>query len=120
MTFGQENKCSKISNFSLSSTNFRFFSKKSESQQTLTNKIIHFTIQFCSNNLTYFTNFNSLNILKDILPQDTQKHNSSWCQKNHLHCTISRRPRTALSEHLESKCLYIPVNLRSKIFVPET
>ena len=28
-------------------------------------------------------------------------------EKKHLHCTISRRPRTAFSKHLESKCLYI-------------
>ena len=33
----------------------------------------------------------------------------------HLHSTILRRSRTAFLENLESKCLYIPVNLRSKI-----
>ena len=41
-----------------------------------------------------------------ILPQHSQKHLSGCCQKKHLHCTISRRPRTAFSKHLESKYLY--------------
>ena len=41
-------------------------------------------------------------------------------RKKHLHCTISRHPRIAFSEHMESKCLYIPVNLRSRISVPKT
>ena len=36
-------------------------------------------------------------------------------KKRYLHCTIFRRSRTAFLEHLESKYLYIPVNLRSKI-----
>ena len=94
---------------------FRFFGRKSQSQRKLAKKITHFTIHFRSENLTYFTNLNSLNIIKDILPQYSQEeHVSGW----RLHCTISRRPRTAFSEHLESKCLYINVNLRSKIFVP--
>ena len=37
-----------------------------------------------------------------------------------LHCTISRRPRTAFSEHSKCKCLYIPVYHRSNIFVSKT
>ena len=55
-------------------------------------------------------NLSSLNIIENILPQYKQKqrHVSGWCQKKHLHCIISRCPRTAFSEHLESKCLYIP------------
>ena len=83
-------------------------------------KITHFTMQFCSKNLTHFKNLNSLNIIKDILPQRSEKHVSGWCQKKHLHCTILRRPRTAFSEHLGSKCLYILLNFRSKIFFAET
>ena len=55
-----------------------------------------------------------------ILPQHSQKRCSGWRQKELLHCTISRRPRTLFSEHLENKCLYIHVNLRSKIFVSGT
>ena len=35
-------------------------------------------------------------------------------------CTISKSQRTAFSKHLESKCLYIRVYLRKKIFVPVT
>ena len=38
-------------------------------------------------------------------------------RKKHLHCTISRRPRTAFSKQLESRCLHIPVNLCWRIFV---
>ena len=34
--------------------NFRFSSKKSQSQQKLAKNITHFTIQFCSKNLTNF------------------------------------------------------------------
>ena len=70
-------------------------------------------------------NLNSLKIMKNVLPQHNQKHVSDVSgafPKKHLQCTISRRLRTALvnSEHLESKFLYILVNLRSKISVPET
>ena len=36
-----------------------------------------------------------------------------------VHCTISRYQKTLFSKHLESKCLYIPVNLHKKIFIPE-
>ena len=37
-------------------------------------------------------NLSSLNIIKNILPQHSQKHVSGWCQKKQLHCTISRCP----------------------------
>ena len=40
--------------------NFRFLSRKSQSQQKLAEKITHFTIRFRSTNLTHFTNLNSL------------------------------------------------------------
>ena len=70
--------------------------------------------------LTLFSNLNWLNIIKNILPQQSQNHNSGWCQEKHLHCTISRCLGNAFSELLENKCLYIPVNLRSNILVPET
>ena len=40
--------------------NFRFSSRKSKSQQKLAKKIIHFTIQFLSKNLTHFMKLNSL------------------------------------------------------------
>ena len=78
---------------------------------------------------THFMNLNSLDIEKNMLLQHSQKpfwlykfsskHVSVWCQKKHLHCTISWRPRTAFLKHFESKCLYISVYLRKKIFVPD-
>ena len=43
----------------------------------------NFKIQIGSKNLTYFKNLNSLNIMKNILPQHNQKHVSSWC-----HCIL--------------------------------
>ena len=71
----------------------------------LAKRFTHFTIQFRSKNLTHFTNLNSLKIINNILSQHSQKLVFGWCQKKHLHCTISRRPRTAFLEHLESKCM---------------
>ena len=110
--------------------NFRFSSRKYQSPQKLAKMFTYFTIQFHSKNLTHFTNLNSLDIESNMLPQHSQKafwlykfsskHVSVWCQKKHLHCTISWRPRTAFLKHFESKCLYISAYLRKKIFVPET
>ena len=110
--------------------NFRFSSRKSQSQQKLAKKITHFTIQFRSKNLTHFTNLNSLDIENNMLLQHSQKpfwlykfsgsHVSVWCQKKYLHCTLSWRPRTAFLKNFESKCLYISIYLPIKVFVPET
>ena len=61
------------------STNFRFSGRKSQNQLKLANKITHFTIQFCSKNLTYFRNLNSFNVIKNILPQHSQEYISDWC-----------------------------------------
>ena len=109
---------------------FRFSSRNSQSQQKLAKNFTHFTIQFCSENLTHFMNLNSLDIEKNMLSQHSQKpfslykfsshHFSVWCQKKHLHCFIFWLAKTAFLKHFESKCLYIPVHLRKKIFVPET
>ena len=109
---------------------FRFSSRKSQSQQKLAKKITHFTIQFRSKNLIHFTNLNSLDIENNMLPQHSQKyfwlykfsskHVPVWCQKKHLDCTISWRQIIAFLKHFESKCLYISVYLRKKIFVPKT
>ena len=55
------------------SFNFRFFNRKTQSQQKLAKKITHFTTQFHSKNLIYFTNLNSLNIVKNLLPQHSWK-----------------------------------------------
>ena len=71
--------------------NFRFSSRKSQSQQKLAKKITHFTIQFRSKTLTSFTNLNSHDIENNMLPKHSQKtfslykfsgkHFSVWCQK---------------------------------------
>ena len=52
---------------------FQIFSRKSQGQQRLAKKITHFTIQFCSKNLTHFTNLNSLHIENNMLPKKCQK-----------------------------------------------
>ena len=74
-------------------------------------------------------NLTSHNMVINGLPQHSHKphlfykfsskHIPDWCQKNHLHFTIFEQPRTAISKHLESKWLYIPVYLRNKMFVSE-
>ena len=58
---------------------------------------------------TYLT---SLNIIKDILQQHSEKPYSLykfsrkavsfWCQIKHLHCTISMHPKTAFLKHLKN------------------
>ena len=49
---------------------FRYSSRKSQSQQNAAWKITtHFTIQFRPKNLTHLTKFDSLIIVKSILPQ---------------------------------------------------
>ena len=62
-------------------------------------------------------NLNSLDIENDMLSQHSQKpfwlykfsskHVSVWCQKKHLHCIISWRPRTAFLKHFDSKFSHI-------------
>ena len=109
---------------------FRFSRRKSQSQQKLLIKITYFAIQVRSKHLTHFTNVNSLDNENNMLPKHCQKsfslykcfrkHVSVWCQKKHLHCTISWHPRTAFLKHFESKFLYISVYLIKKIFVPKT
>ena len=98
---------------------FRFSRRKSQSQQKLSIKITYFAIQVLSKHLTHFTNHNSLGIENNMLPKHCQKsfslyklfskHISFWCQKKHLHCTISWHPSTAFVKHFESKCLHISV-----------
>ena len=75
--------------------NFRFSDRKSQSQQKLAKKIIHFAIQCHSKNPTYFTNLKSFNIRKNILPQHSQKNVSGRGQEKtfldpqDLHCRRS-------------------------------
>ena len=110
------------------SFSFRFSSRKSQSQHKLPKKITHFPIQFDSKNIN--SNLNSLNSLAKwlsfclrtmqlqvrvplqslMLLQHCQKLYSFYkCFSKYLHCTISRRPRTAFSKYLKGKCLYILV-----------
>ena len=88
---------------------FRFSSRKSLSQQKLAKKVTHFTIQFCSKDLTHFTNFGALDIENDMLPKHSQKPFPfyNFSSKKYLHCTISGRPRNAFLKHFESKCLSV-------------
>ena len=53
--------------------NFRFCSRKSQSQQKLAKNITHFTIQFRSKNPTHFTNLYSLDIENNMLSHYSQK-----------------------------------------------
>ena len=102
----------------------------SQSQQKLTKKITRFTIQFLSKHLIHFMNLNSLDIENNMLPRHSQdpfwiykffsKCFFVWCQRKHLHCTISCRPRTTFLKHFESKCLFVSGYLREKMFVRET
>ena len=111
-------------------SNFRFYTRKSESQRKLAKKITHFIIQFCLKNLIHFTNLNSLDIKNNMLPQYSQKRFwiyifsskpvSVWYQKKNLQWVICGRPRTAFLKHFESKCLHISAYSRKKTFVPET
>ena len=95
-----------------------------------TREITHFTVQISSKNFTYFLNFNSLDS-ENICSRNTAKNLSDFAnfpaklflfgaRKKHLHCTISRRPRTAFLKHLERKCLHISVYPCKKMLVPET
>ena len=124
--YSKLNEWLKISYFEFS---FRFSSRKSQNQQKLAKKINYLKIQFRSKNLTYFMNFNSLKIVKIIPLQHSQKpyslnfssknKNKKQQQLKKTHCTLSRRPRTAFSKHLESKQLDIS-DLCKKFYVPET
>ena len=76
----------------------RFSSRKSESQRKLVKKITHISIQLRSKNLTYFMNFNSLDIENNMFPKaKSLSHFTNFSvdmflysvKKQHLHCTIS-------------------------------
>ena len=66
-----------------------------------------------------YTHIYSCNAAKDVTGFTNFPANKFilGVRKKHLHCIIFRRPRTAFSKHFQSKCLYIPVCLRKKIFV---
>ena len=52
--------------------NFRFYSRKSQTQQELAKKITRFTIQFPSKNTTHFINVNSTHLTLKICQRNTQ------------------------------------------------
>ena len=98
---------------------FHIFCRTPQSQQKLVKKITHLTMKFREKNLTHSTKLNWLNIIKSIIPWHSQKYVSGCCQKKHLHCTISRRPRTTFLEPLESRlyrCIYMWISVRKCLF----
>ena len=113
------------------SLNVRFSGKKSQNQQKLAKKISYLTIQFHSENFAYFTNLNSLNIEKSILPRHILKPYSRYkFSKKNVFCWSQKKKGFALN-HFEKSTNYIlealgrqmPVYycmLLKKVFVPET
>ena len=84
------------------SIKFRFFGRKSQSQQKLVKKIIHFTMQFRSKSLTQFTNLNSLNIIKNRLRQHNQKRYSlNSTNFQHFDTSINRIKTLKCSRQFE-------------------
>ena len=81
MKFGPGNKLSKPHIWSLSII-FKFSGRQSQSQQKLAKKIIHFIIKFRSKSSTHFTKNSSLNIIKNILVQNSQKIFLGGVRKN--------------------------------------
>ena len=110
--------------------NFRFCSRKSQSQQKLAKKITQFIIQFCLKIHTYFKNLNSLVIENNMLLQHSEK--SFWLYKFSANiflfgvrkniCTAPFLDTQELHSwsSFESKCLYISIYLLKKTVVPET
>ena len=78
--------------------NFRFSSRKSQSQLKLAKKITHFTIQFRLKNLTHFTNLNSLDIENNMLSQHSQK--PFWLYKfSTMHVSVRSQKKTFALRH---------------------
>ena len=110
--------------------NYRFSSRKSQSQQKLVEKITDFTIKFHSKNLLHFTNLNSL----DIENNQTTQHNTTknlphftnfppnsflFCVRKNI-CTALFLAAQELHSRSILKCLYISIYLHKKIFAPKT
>ena len=97
------------------------FLVESQGQQKLASKITHFTIQFHSKNAFHFTNLNSLNIIKNMLLQDSQKRYSLYkfsskpvsdgCQIKHLHCSGCTAP------FLDTKKLYSQSTSKASVYI---
>ena len=89
--------------------------------QKLAKKITHFTIQFRSKNLTYFTNLDLLT-LKIICSRNAAKNLSDFKSfpADMFLLGIRENICNAFLKYFESKCLYISVYLRKKNFFPKT
>ena len=87
--FGLENKLFKTSYLEFVYYNFRFFGRKSQSQQKLVKKFTYFTINFKRRHSFY----------ESQLTQHHKKYAPAtwWSQKKRLHCIISRHPRTGFT-----------------------
>ena len=70
---------------------FRFSRRKFQSQQKLPKKIIHFTMQFRSINLSHFMNFNSLEIENNMLPQHSKTFLTLQILQQILSCLVSEK-----------------------------
>ena len=105
----------------------RCSSRKSQRQSKLATKIIHFTIQFRSKNLTHFTNLSSFDIENNMPLKHSQKpfslfnfsskHASVWCQKKIFNCTISWRWRLHSRINLKANvCIFLNNSLKNICF----
>ena len=94
-------------------TNFRFSGKVSGPTKTSKKDQSFYNTVLLKNPHSFYEPQLTQNH-QSYTPATQSKHVSGLSQKKHLRCTISQRPTTAFSEHLE--CLYDPVNLRSKNF----
>ena len=96
---------------------FRFWNRKSQSQQKLAKKITHFTIQFAQKTSLILRNSNHSTLRKIC---------STTSQKTFLTLQIFQQTcfwlvsEKTFGLHFESKCLYISLYLCKNIFVPET
>ena len=106
----------------------RFSSRKSQSQKKKQKILLN--TDFAQKTSLILLNLTSFTLKVTCSPNTAKsflavykffsKHVSVCCQKKHLHCTISWRPRTAFSKHFESKCQYISVYPPKKNFVSKT
>ena len=106
--------------------NFRFSSRKSQSQQNLAKRSVILQYGFTQNtSLIFWTPSHliliikcSRNIIKNLSHFTNFPANEFLCVsgKKNLHLTISLHPRAAFFKHFESKCLYISVYLLKKMF----
>ena len=110
---------------------FRFSSRKSQSDQRLVKKTTHITIQFRSKNFTQFTNLNSLDIENNILMKHSQKlfsldrfsskHVSVWCQKKDI-CTalfLDAQELHSWSTLKGNICIFLYISVRKFYLVGE-